>query len=139
MTYYLKIALYSLLPTIGVNLVTWPFWGNNIDTNTGLATFSIILTIGLLPLYLLTINYFFAKKYKVNRFILNGLLIVACIWLSSYFHFLNWADSIGSRSNPDAGTQAVISFEQWTGTIVVVIGTFIGHLNLIKQDNTTSK
>lgn len=138
MTYYLKIILFSFVPTIGINLLTRPFWGDNVDTNTSLATFSIVLTIGLLPIYLLIINYFFAKKYKADNFILNGLLIVLCVWLSSYFHFINWADSIGNRNNPDGGTEAVISFEQWTGTIFVVIGTIIGHVNLIKQNKTAS-
>jgi hypothetical protein len=138
MTYWLKIFLFSFVPTIGINLLTRPLWSDYVGTNTSLAAFSVILTTGLLPIYLLIVNYYFAKKRKADNFIINSVIIVSCIWLSAYFHFINWADSVGSRSNPDGGTEAIMSFEQWIGTIVVIIGSIIGHFSLARQNKTAS-
>ena len=136
--YELKIILFSYVPTFGVNLIMRPFWGDNVDTNTTLATFSLGLTIFILPIYLLTINYAFAKRHKAEQFVLNGLVMISCVFISSYFHFYNWADSIGNRDNPDGGTEAVMSLEKWGGSIICIIGTIIGHYSLTKQDKKTN-
>ena len=138
MTYWLKIILYSYVPTIGINLLTRPLWSNDVsaDINTNLAIFSFLLTIIILPIYLLIINYFLAKSNNVNHFIINGLIIITCVLLSSYFHFINWADSVGSRNSPDGGTEAVMSLEQWAGSIVAIIGTVVGQYKLSKRQKT---
>jgi hypothetical protein len=136
--YELKVILFSYVPTFGVNLFMRPFWGDNVDTNTNLALFGTVFTIFILPFYLLTINYVFAKQHKAEQFILNGLVMISCVFISTYFHFYNWADSIGSRDNPDGGTEAVMSLEKWGGSIICIIGTIIGHYNLIQNNKDTS-
>lgn len=131
--YELKVILFSYVPTFGINLLLKPFWVHNDDANTSLAAFSLGFTIFFLPIYLLIINYVFAKKHNAEQFIINGFVAISCIFISSYFHFHNWADSIGSQENPDGGTEAIISLAKWVGSIICITGTIIGHYNLTKR------
>ena len=121
-----------------MGLLLRPFWGNNVETNTSLATFSIGLTIIFLPMYLLSINYYFAKKHRAEQFISNGLVIISCVLISAQINFYNWANSIGSHGNPDGGTEAVISLERWGGSIICIIGTIIGHYRLTHKNKNTN-
>jgi hypothetical protein len=132
--YELKVLLFSYVPTFGINLIIRPFWSVEATANSGLAILSTALTILILPIYLLVINYELAKKHRAEQFILNGVIMVSCVIVSSYFHFYNWADTVGSRNNPDGGTEAVMSLEMWGGSIMCVIGTIIGHCVLPKPN-----
>jgi hypothetical protein len=137
--YELKVLLFSYAPTFGINLILRPFWSSDPGANTGLAILSVALTVLILPFYLLTVNYELAKKHQAEQFILNGLIVVSCVIISSYFHFYNWADSIGDRNNPDGGTEAVMSFEQWGGSTICVIGTIIGHYRITSRNKNTGE
>ena len=132
--YEIKVFLFSYVPTFGINLILRPLWGENVDTNTSLATFSMALTILILPIYLLTVNYVIARRHHAQQFIMNGLVMISCVFISAQFHFYNWADSIGSRSNPDGGTEAVLSLERWGGSVICTIGTIIGHFQIVNNN-----
>ena len=61
------------------------------------------------------------------------MIICSCIILSSRLHFLNWADSVGSRDKPDLETLEVIGFERDLGLVVTSIGLIIIFVRLYKK------
>ena len=66
-------------------------------------------------------------------------MICSCIYISAQLGFLNWADSIGSRQNPDNETLMVVAFEWQVGLIATLIGLTICFVRLYKKkDNTIS-
>ncbi len=130
MRYELKVLLVNFSISIGVNLIMRPFWFNDIDAKTDLAIFSTTFTIFLLPFLLLLVNYSLSKKYKITSFVYSAIIIVLSVWLSSYFHFINWADSVGSRSNPDGGTEAITSLEKIGGSLFALFFSVIIHFAL---------
>lgn len=116
-----------------------PYWFNKTDEHTGLTSFETLFTIALLPIFLVTINYLLAKRFDTRRlFIINAIIICSCIFISSRLHFLNWADSVGSRDHPDSDTTEVIGFERDMGLIVTTIGLVIIFVKLYKKKKTVS-
>lgn len=108
-----------------------PFWFDGTDEHTGLTSFELFFTIAILPFLLVTINYWLTKKYDTKHyFIINAAVICSCIYLSSRVHFLNWADSIGSRDHPDFETLEVIAFERTIGLLVTTVGLIIAFIRL---------
>jgi formate hydrogenlyase subunit 3/multisubunit Na+/H+ antiporter MnhD subunit len=84
----------------------------------------LFFTIIILPIYLVLTNYYIAKRHnKANEiFFINGLIILSCIFVSTHFHFKNWADSVGNYTKPDSGTDAINQFTTIAGIIVCLIG-----------------
>ena len=102
----------------------------------------MMITMFVLPLYLVVMNYSLAKKFSklTSVFVINAVIIISCIWLSSYLHFKNWADSIGSWNSPDSETIEVMSFEKTVGTILSLIGLAIIFVRvIIKNKKLTSQ
>jgi hypothetical protein len=137
--YWTLILFFSYGLTIGVHYLVRPYWFNKTDEHTGLTSFETLFTIALLPIFLVTINYLLAKRFDTRRlFIINAIIICSCIFISSRLHFLNWADSVGSRDHPDSDTTEVIGFERDMGLIVTTIGLVIIFVKLYKKKKTVS-
>lgn len=121
--YWILVLILSFVPTIGFHFMLRPNWYKGVDSFTSATTTEMFFTIVLLPIYLIVANYLLAKKFGNARevFILNGIVILSCIIISTHFHFKNWADSIGSYDNPDGETLAVMNFERTAGIIVSLI------------------
>lgn len=129
--YWTLIILLSYGPTFGIHYLIRPFWFDETDDHSGLSISEMLITILFLPLYLVVFNYIAAKKYETKAFFFfNAAIIVSCIYISSRLHFLNWADSVGSRENPDFETKEVIALEQMLGLIIAVIGLTIAFFQL---------
>ena len=102
----------------------------------------MIITMLILPLYLVMTNYSLAKTFNklTYVFVINALIIISCIWLSSYMHFKNWADSIGNWNSPDSETLEVMGFEKMVGIILCLLGLAIILVHLIvKNKKLTSQ
>jgi hypothetical protein len=79
-------------------------------------------------------NYWLAKKFDTKGvFIINSLIILSCIFISERLHFLNWADSVGSRTHPDNETLEVGAFERDMGVLVTIIGLIIVFIRLYRK------
>jgi membrane protease YdiL (CAAX protease family) len=99
----------------------------------------LFFTVAVLPVALVTTNYWLAKKYDTAKFfILNAIIICSCIVISARLHFLNWADSIGSRTHPDGETLEVIAFERSVGLIVTIIGLIIVFVRIYQKQKVQS-
>jgi len=132
--YWTLILLISFGLTIGFHYLLRPYWFDKADEHTNLTTLESIFTIALLPILLVTINYLLAKKFDTRKlFVINAIIICSCIILSSRLHFLNWADSIGSRDKPDLETLEVIGFERDLGLIVTTVGLIIIFFRVYKK------
>lgn len=109
--------------------------GNCIQQNIKIATYESLLTAIFIPIYLIIISYYMQKKSKkkIFPFFLNTILIMFCVWLSSYFHFENWANSIGNKHNPDSGTTEVIGLTRAVGYLICTIGMAIMFFKLRKN------
>ena len=106
-------------------------WFKEVESSTSASTHEMIITMFFLPLYLCLIHYYLTKKYfKLSyAFIINALIIISCVCLSSYLHFKNWADSIGSWDRPDSGTISLMAFERTVGSglSLLVLGIIVSH------------
>jgi hypothetical protein len=132
--YWILILLLSYGITIAIHYLFRPVWFDHSDEHTGVTLFEMLFTMILLPVFLVTINYWLAKKYAVRRFfIINAAIIGSCILLSARLHFLNWADSAGSRDKPDPETLEIVAFEQTIGLIITVIGLIIAFVRLYSK------
>jgi hypothetical protein len=132
--YWTLILLFSFGLTTGFHYLLRPYWFVKADEHTNLTSFESIFTIALLPILLVTVNYLLAKKFDTRKFfIINAIIICSCIFLSSRLHFLNWADSVGSRDKPDFETLEVIGFERDLGLIVTTIGLIIIFVRVYKK------
>jgi hypothetical protein len=122
--YWVFILLLSYGPAIVFPYLIRPMWFKEVDSYTRATIIQFLFTIIFLPVYLLLINYMLTRKYAEfsTAFILNGLIICSCIFISSHLHFMNWADSIGSVQYPDSATRDVMAFERTAGIIVSMIG-----------------
>jgi len=117
------LLILTIIPTYLLHLILRFSWDVNGD-NTSVTTLESIVTMLLLPIYLLTISYFVHRKCKMNNmlFIFNFLLIIFCIWLSAYFHFENWLGSMDYTLEIDEGTIEVMGFTKGIGYIVCSVG-----------------
>jgi len=129
--YWALILLFSYGLTVAIHYLLRPLWFDGTDEHTSLTTFEMLFTIVILPVFLVTINYRLAKRYDTRHFFtINAVIICSCVFLSSKLHFLNWADSIGSRDKPDSETLEVVAFEQSIGLRVSVIGLILAFVRL---------
>lgn len=124
--YWAVIILVSYIPTIGFHYLMRPFWFNKTADHTSVTTFEMVFTILFLPIYLIIINYLLSKRNLIKwLFVFNAVIICSCVLISSRLHFLNWADSVGNRENPDNDTREVVAFEEQAGLLVTEIGIVI--------------
>jgi formate hydrogenlyase subunit 3/multisubunit Na+/H+ antiporter MnhD subunit len=102
-------------------------WYRDVDTGTTVTSLEFLFTALILPIYLVLTNYLSFKKFRKPKltFIINILLILFCVWLSERLHFKNWADSVGSWTDPDNETLEVGGLEKTFGIIVSVVGIAI--------------
>lgn len=130
--YWTYVVLLSYAPTIGLHFLTRPMWYKGVDYFTNATTIETLSTIIFIPLYLIVINYLLFKKYNktITSFIVNSLIIISCVFISTFLHFKNWADSIGSWDNPDTETIMVMDFERTCGIIISAIGLAIVFIRL---------
>lgn len=132
--YWAFVLLFCYGLTLGVHYILRPFWFSETDDHSGLTSFELFFTIALLPFVLVTTIYWVTKKLdKKKWFSLAAIIILSCIYLSARLHFINWADSVGSRENPDIETTAVIAFERLVGSIVTIIGLIICFFRLYRK------
>jgi len=127
------VIIVSYLPTIVLHLLAKPMWNSNInESNVRIAIFEAILTMIIFPVYLVAINFFLARKFEEKRkyFIFNFLIVLSCIWISSYLSMRNWSYHLGYYTIPDNNTLEIIGFEEWTGYLISIIGFFIAFFNL---------
>jgi ABC-type protease/lipase transport system fused ATPase/permease subunit len=130
--YWIYVIILSYLPTIGFHFIIRPMWYKGVDYFTDATTMETLFTIIFMPLYLVVTNYLLFKKHnKTNiSFIINCIIILSCVFISTSLHFKNWADSIGSWDNPDTETIMVMNFERTAGIVVSVIGLTIVFVRL---------
>jgi len=123
-TYGALILLVNYIPTIGFHLAVRPMWYKSVNDYTDATLTEMVFTVLILPIYLVVANYLLAKKFNklTELFILNALIILSCIFISTHLHFKNRADSIGSFSDPDHETKGVMDFERIAGLSVSAIG-----------------
>ena len=96
----------------------------------------LLFTILFLPIFLVKINYRIAEKYSIKwLFILNAIVICSSIFLSAKLGFLNWADSVGRRDNPDGETLMIVSLEAQGGMFVAIMGVVIAFGKLWRTKN----
>ena len=94
--------------------------------HSGVSIFESSFTIVLLPIFLLLINYRLAKRFSAtNTFIVNAVVVFACVLISAQLHFKNWADSVGSHTNPGDDVLHTLTFERVLGLLIAAIGTAI--------------
>ena len=120
--YWSLIVVLSYVPTVLIHLAFRSMWYKGVDSSTSATTIEMMITMFALPLYLGLMNYYLSNRiWKMTSAIfINGLIMISCVWLSSYLHFKNWADSTGGWSNPDSETLEVMKFEKIVGTIVCI-------------------
>lgn len=138
--YWSFVMLLSYVPTIGFHFLIRPMWFKGTDSFTCATLLELLFTIVILPIYLIAANYFLAKKYdKASElFIINGIMILTCIFISTHLHFKNWADSIGSYS-PDNETEGVMDFERTVGIIISLIGLIIVYFRIRSKNKSGNK
>jgi hypothetical protein len=133
--YWLKIALWSVTPTLIVHLIFGILWMSN-PMGSGVIVSCTILelatTMLFLPIYLVIANYRLAKKHKKKRksFFVNTVIILICILFSQYLHLLNWSLKTGSSLRSDREAVGVMTLGILIGTIVDLIGVVIAIYNL---------
>jgi len=137
--YWTLVLLFNYGLTIGIHYLLRPLWFAGTDEHTGLTSFELFFTVALLPVALVMTNYWLAKKNNTKKlFILNAIMICSCIVISARLHFLNWADSIGSRTHPDGETLEVFAFERSLGLIVTIVGLIIVFIRIYQKRKTQS-
>ena len=133
--YWLKIALWSVIPTLIVHLIFGVLWMSNpmgSDVIISCTILELATTMLVLPIYLVIVNYRLAKKHKKKRksFFVNTLIILICILFSQYLHLLNWSLKTGNSLGSDRETVGVTALGILSGTIVALIGVIIAICNL---------
>jgi hypothetical protein len=132
--YWIFVLLFCYGLTTGMHYLLRPLWFDKSYEHTDLATFEMFYTILLLPLILVRVIYRVTKKLdKRNWFFISAAIICSCIYLSAQLHFLNWADSVGSRDHPDNETLMVMAFEWQVGLIITLIGLTICFVRLYRK------
>lgn len=135
--YWTFVLLFCYGLTIVAHYLLRPFWFDKNKEHTSFTTFEMFFTIIILPLALVTTIYWLTKKLdKRDWFFLPSIIICSCIYISARLHFINWADSIGSRTHPDNETLMVIKFEWQVGLIVTLIELTICFMRLYKKKKT---
>lgn len=137
--YWFLIIILSYVPTISVHYIIRPLWYKGIDSYSSATSFELLFTILVLPIYLIAINYFIARKFSKLTvfFLLNAVMIISCIIISTRLHLNNWTDSIGTTP-PDYGTEALMDFERFVGTCVCLLGFIIIYLIIRKAAKSES-
>ena len=130
--YWIIVVIINYVPTFGLHLLIRPMWFKGQESCTSASGIELLFTILILPLYLLVTNYYLAKKHNnLNLlFIINGIIIFTCIFISSHLSFVNWADSIGSYNTDDYETLGLIDFERASGIVLSSIGLLIIYLRV---------
>jgi hypothetical protein len=137
LTYWTLILLTTYGLTFGIEYLVRPLWFIKGEEHTYLATFQAFFTIILLPIALVTIAYLLTKKFDKRKwFWLPSIIICSCIYISAQLGFINWADSIGSRQNPDNETLLVVAFEWQVGLIMTFIGLTICFVRFYRNRKT---
>jgi hypothetical protein len=132
--YSTLVLLFNYGLTIGVHYLLRPLWFDGSEDHTNLTTCELFFTVAILPFSLITANYWLAKRFDTLKLlIVNAVTIYTCIFISSRLHFLNWADSIGSRTHPDGETLAVIAFETDVGLLTTTIGLILVFVRLYRK------
>lgn len=137
--YWSLIIILSYLPTISVHYIVRPAWYNGIDSYSSATSFELLFTVLILPIYLVVINYFIARKFSklTVLFLLNAVMIISCIIISTRLHLKNWTDSIGTTP-PDYGTEALMDFERFIGIGVSILGFIIIYFIIRKEAKSES-
>jgi hypothetical protein len=134
LTYWTLVLILNYGLTFGIHYLLRPLWFDKTDEHTGLTTIETLFTIAIFPFALVTINYLLTKRFdKKHFFLINAIIICSCIIISSRLHFLNWADSVGSRTHPDGETLEVVAFERTVGLLVTAIGIIIAFVRLYRK------
>jgi hypothetical protein len=132
--YWSLVLLCTYGVTFAIHYLLRPIWFDGANEHTSLTMIEMLFSIAVLPVFLVLTNFRLAKKYGTRHFfIINAAIIYSCILLSVRLHFLNWADSIGSRDKPDTDTRMVVEFEKMVGLLVTTIGLIIAFIRLYRK------
>ncbi|WP_316634374.1 hypothetical protein [uncultured Flavobacterium sp.] len=138
--YWLLVILFSVGVTYLFHLAMSLFWNKQNNDYTGVASVEGFVTVFVLPIYLTILNYYCAKKFNVNYilYFINIIIVLYCVYLSSYLGFENWATSIGDKLNPDNETLEVFGFQRTLGYLFSMIGLIVGIVKLKKLNKIRS-
>lgn len=131
--YVLMLLGLNLIPATLPHLLVRPMWYKTVTEHTQATFIEFSVTAVILPLLLPVTNQELNKRFSQHGFIVNGVLILFAIWISSWLHFRNWADSIGNWDSPDHGTVVVGNLAVYTGIALSVIAMTIVRLTLNKK------
>lgn len=130
--YWILLLGLSFLPTIAVPFLIKPMWFKGVDSFTRATEIQLVFSVIVLPIFLLVTHYILARNFKRyhSGFLLNVLIIVCCIFLSTHLHFSNWASSIGNSESADAETLGVMNLERSVGTGMSLLGCVLVYFRL---------
>lgn len=113
-------------------------WFRGVDSFTNATIIEDFITALFLPIYLVVTNYIIAKTYEKTNivFIVNGLIIMTCIFISTEIHLRNWADGT-EHEYADWGTKAILEFVRNIGIGVSLIGLAIVYFRVRNKNKTT--
>ncbi|WP_378181963.1 hypothetical protein [Aquimarina sp. SS2-1] len=104
------------------HLIVKPLWVPRTDGLKIATIFEALYTLVILPLILLYLNKKVNKKLRLDNFLINSIFILVAIYLSSHFHYQNFADMTGKGDNPDQGTYLMKVTVLIGGMIISIIG-----------------
>ena len=130
--YWTLVFLLNFVPTVGFHFLIRPMWFKGVDSFTTATTIELFFTTIALPIYLVVTNYYLASKFEkqAELIIINGLIVISCILISTHLHFKNWAESIGNSVYPDSKTIGLMDIERIIGLILSTIGLFVIYFRL---------
>ncbi len=131
MTHWVKLVAWNIVPVTLVHLIARMVWtnGSTVD-QTGITVFEAFVTMVIAPVYLLAVNFRLNDRMGVRTTIVVWHITVLTLALSTFLHFKNWADTVGSWTHPDSGTIAVVLWDFVGGAILV---TLVLGFSLIKS------
>ena len=133
--YWLLVLTISYGLTFAVQYGIRPLWFAKKSDFTYLPIFALCFTSLLLPFLSLSTIYFATTKMNKRKYFgISALIVFSCVYLSARLGFLNWADSVGSRTHPDTETLMIVAFERDIGFIVTAIGVAIAFIRLYKKN-----
>jgi hypothetical protein len=133
LTYVLLLLGLNLIPATIPHLLVRQMWYGTDIAQSQANFIELGITTVILPLLLPVTNWELNKRYNQKAFIVNCVLILFVIWVSSMLHFRNWVDSMGNWDNPDHGTVVVRNFALYTGITLSVIAMTIVMITMNKK------
>lgn len=100
-----KIIWYNIVPIVAIHLLFLPLWfikSSFLMYNVSL--WEIVFNLGVLPIYLIIINFRHATRGEESNFIPYIALMWASALLGNALAYFNWGIAMGNPFRPDVGT-----------------------------------